>query len=397
MKTQRLIAAAIMLLFASCQKDAFNNTPAISESSLREMMSENGNNPDETILDAADRAYASDNGYVYIESNDADHNAILNYAQNHHDGSLTLEQTVMTGDKGAGAPLNSQGAVVLSKDHHWLFAVNTGSNSISSFAVDNEGDITLSHTRGCEGVFPVSICNYHDLVYVVNSVTADITGFRLESDGSLTYIPSSYQKLSVPNAIPAQIAFGTYGNAVIVTERFGNVISSFAIDASTGGSAAGIFTPSVGDEPFGFDFARDDYMIVSNTAFGAPHRGSCTSYEDFLHPTALNGAVPNGQTASCWVSVAKFGRYAFVTNTGNNTIASYYVRKNGNIYFTGGTVINTGLAPIDLKVSGDDRYVYCINSESHTIGKFKRNKYGGLTAIGTVPHIPDFAAGMAAY
>lgn len=397
MKRKLLLAGAIMLSLASCQKDEFNKTSsAPSDAALKEMILENGNNPDETVLNDANRTSVFSEGYVYIQSNDANQNAVLNYAQDHRTGSLTLEQTVMSGGKGAGGGLGSQGAVALSKDHHWLFAVNAGSNSISSFKVDAEGDITLSHTVNSQGKFPVSVCVYENLVYVVNQVSSNIAGFKLDNDGNLTFITNSKQKLSVPNAIPAQIAFAPFGGSVIVSERFGNTISTFAVDASTGAAGTGIFTPSAGDEPFGFDFSRDKYMIVSNTAFATANLGSCTSYEGFLHPKAVNGVVPNYQTATCWVSTTNDGRYAFTTNTQSNNITSYYVNSNGSVYFLSWSIINTGNTPIDLKVSGDNRFVYCINSMSHTISKFKRGAYGTLSDIGKV-NIPPYAAGMAAY
>ena len=64
------------------------------------------------------------------------------------DGSLTPAGSYATGGLGSGAGLGSQGAIILSKDNRWLFAVNAGSNDISSFRgrrpgaeVDQQGGI----------------------------------------------------------------------------------------------------------------------------------------------------------------------------------------------------------------------------------------------------------------
>ena len=397
MKTQKLFVVVIVLLLASCRKEEFTNNPTdASQSSLHEMIAENGNNPDEAILSATARTSEEDEGYVYIQSNDADKNTIINFAQSHEDGSLTLEETVMTGGKGAGKALGSEGAVALNKNHTWLLAVNAGSNSISSFSVDEEGDLELKDTKSSEGKFPVSVCIYGDLVYVVNSDSWDIAGFTLQSDGRLHYITGSHQKLSAPGAAPAQIAFSPDGHSVVVTEKLTNTISTFKL-SSAGAAGAGIFTPSVGKEPFGFDFSRNMYMVVSNAAAGTPNKSSCTSYGGLPHPSAINGAIPNFQTAACWVSASKYGRFAYVANTGSNTIVTYYVASSGDIFFLPWTIMQTGKAPSDLRVSGDNKYVYCINSESHTIGKFKRTFFGILINIGHVSNIPAHAAGMAAY
>src|SRR5437016_4509384 len=81
----------------------------------------------------------SNQGFVYTESNDAGQNAILTYAQSSN-GKLTFLRSTPSGGSGSGAPLGSQGALAFDDVQvHWLFAVNAGSNSISSFSVDDNG------------------------------------------------------------------------------------------------------------------------------------------------------------------------------------------------------------------------------------------------------------------
>src|SRR5512141_2642613 len=72
-------------------------------------------------------AAAGDSGAVYTLTNSAAGNevAIFNRAA---DGTLTAAGTVSTGGLGSGAGLGSQGALTLSANHKWLFAVNAGSN-----------------------------------------------------------------------------------------------------------------------------------------------------------------------------------------------------------------------------------------------------------------------------
>ena len=55
------------------------------------------------------------------------------------DGSLSFEAAYPTGGLGSGSGLGSQGAVVISKDGRWLFAVNAGSNEVSVFRVKPQG------------------------------------------------------------------------------------------------------------------------------------------------------------------------------------------------------------------------------------------------------------------
>jgi hypothetical protein len=84
--------------------------------------------------------YASDNfigsgGTVFVMTNDASKNEVLAY-QRLFDGRLTLKERFNTGGRGSGGttdPLQSQGSLILSEDHNLLFAINSGSGTISSF------------------------------------------------------------------------------------------------------------------------------------------------------------------------------------------------------------------------------------------------------------------------
>ena len=81
--------------------------------------------------------------------------------------------------------LGSEGAIAINKDHTLLFAVNAGSNSVSSFKIKNDGSLELKYTVSSGGTLPISVCVHDNLLYVVNSTTANIRGFALGSNGSL--------------------------------------------------------------------------------------------------------------------------------------------------------------------------------------------------------------------
>ncbi len=55
------------------------------------------------------------------------------------DGTLTPGPASATGGSGTGKGLGSQGALALSDDGRWLFAVNAGSNDLSAFRVTPAG------------------------------------------------------------------------------------------------------------------------------------------------------------------------------------------------------------------------------------------------------------------
>ena len=399
MKVSGIAIIACAFVFSSCRKEDLAKQPPQqqkqSESSLKEMILENGANPDEIASASTEKNRGE--GYVYTESNDAWQNSIVIYKQ-HSNGELSWYKSVASGGPGAGASLGSQGALVIDENHQWLFAVNAGDNTVSSFWVHSNGNLTLKHTVSSGGMMPVSVTVHDHLLYVVNAGSSNICGFWIGTDGTLEKIKHSKRSLSASNAGPAQIMFHPDGKVLYVTEKNTNKIAVFMVD-NNGAAGTGNFTNSVGATPFGFDIAQHKYLVVSNASGGVAGAGSCTSYatDQWGNINSLFGAVPDFQTAPCWVATAKWGRFAYTTNAGSNTISSYYVSPFGAIFLIFFTITPTDASPIDIKVSGNNHFVYNINSGSHTITEYRRGLFGTLNSIGHITGIPEHASGLAVY
>ena len=404
------MAIAIMFFISSCNKSMDKNISQTDhpQTITEDMMSENGANPDELAISENSAAINSDlnnavgldknNGhFLYTESNNSGTNEILIY-QIRRNGTLEWKGSVNSGGAGTGAALGSQGALVLDKNHNWLFAVNAGSNSVSSFKVGNDGSLTLAHTESSGGAGPNSVSVYGNLLYVLNHGSDNIHGFRIGPGGTLSDIPGSSQPLSATAVDAPQISFIPNGNWIVVTEKATNIISTFRVK-NNGSVSSGIFTPSVGQTPFGFDFSRNRFMIVSNAVGGAAGAGSATSYVTGGNgvPRDVNGAVPNFESAPCWFATTKFGRFAYTTNTATNNISSYYVAPWGGLYLVQGEAAKTDMGPLDIVVAANDYFVYELNSKSNTIGGYHRKFFGGLEFISNVSGLPAPATGLATY
>nr|WP_249436022.1 beta-propeller fold lactonase family protein [Paenibacillus sp. Marseille-Q4541] len=120
-------------------------------------------------------------------------------------GTGTRKVSSVTANDGID-PLVSQGSLSLSRDGRFLFAVNAGSHSISSFIINDSGGLVLADVKPSGGAQPNSVTVFDDLLYVSNvgnsadRITSNITGFRIEDNGCLTYIPGSTHYPSLRNS-----------------------------------------------------------------------------------------------------------------------------------------------------------------------------------------------------
>jgi 6-phosphogluconolactonase (cycloisomerase 2 family) len=345
-------------------------------------------------------AYAAGSGgRVYTQSNEADGNEILVF-QRAEDGALDFAQAFETGGAGSGAGLGSQGAVILSKDGRWLFAVNAGSNEVSIFRV-SRGGLNLTDVVPSGGEMPISLTYHGGLLYVLNAGGAgNIAGYRLNHKGELALVPGSIRPLSNhgagPSPGPAQIEFTPDGRHLVVTEKMTNLIDRYGVRQDGRARGPQVFE-SAGITPFGFAFADKGQLIVSE-AFGGEENASATSSYRFSREglEVISASVPTHQTAACWVVITKNNRYAYTTNTGSNSISSYRIRFDGSLRLLESVAGETGAGPIDMALSPDSRLLYSLDSGSAAISGFRVKTDGGLEKIDFTAGLPASSVGLAA-
>ena len=201
-------------------------------------------------------------GAVYSLTNSAEGNAVAVYDRA-PDGRLSSPRFYPTAGLGSGAGgLGSQGGVALTNDGHVLLAVNAGSNTVSAFAVTTDG-LELLDVVSSFGSQPVSIAVSGHAAFVLNATSLSIHGYSVDKRG-LTPIAGSGRALSATANTPSQIAFAPNG-VPIVTERGSNTIDSFTLDANQVPSAPKQIA-SVGNAPFGFDFAHGNAIVSDANA-----------------------------------------------------------------------------------------------------------------------------------
>jgi 6-phosphogluconolactonase len=140
-------------------------------------------------------------GAVFALTNAPTGNAVVAYARG-ADGSLIEAGSYATGGTGTGAGLGSQGAIIVSDDQRWVFAVNAGSNSISSFRIHPRG-LELVDTEFSGGAMPTSLAFRRGLLYVLNAgVPNNVSGFVVDRRGTLTPLAGSARPLSAVSTNP---------------------------------------------------------------------------------------------------------------------------------------------------------------------------------------------------
>ena len=330
-------------------------------------------------------------GALYALTNSAQGNAVALYDRA-ADGTLSAPRFFPTSGLGTGAGLGSQGAVALTDDGRALLAVNAGSNTVSTFAVEN-GGLRLLDVVSSLGSRPTSVTVRHDVAFVLNAGTLSISGYRLDKDG-LSPIAGSSRGLSANASTPSEISFAPNG-VLVVTERGSNTIDSFVLDADNIPSAPQQIA-SVGNTPFGFDFAGGN-AIVSDANAG-PGNSAATAYSVAADGTisAIGGPVQTGQGAACWLIASKDGRFAFTANAGSGSISTFAVGPTGALTLLTTTVISAGAHVIDEAISNNGRFLYVLADQIGQVYGYRINADGSLSALGAVSGLPAGNGGLVA-
>jgi 6-phosphogluconolactonase len=332
-------------------------------------------------------------GAVFVQTNAA-HNEVIAFSRA-ADGSLARSGQFATGGAGDGnAHLPSQGSVTLTRDRRHLLVTNLASNDVSVFAV-NGGMLELTKTVPT-GTAPRSVAEHDGLVFVLNTGDAMIKGFRLV-DGDLVPLDGGTRPLSTPDG--AQVGFTPDGRALVVTERGGDKISSYAVgmDGMLGEART---IDSLGATPYGFAISDEGTIVVTEAFRAEKGAAAASSYRidgDAIMPAT--SSVGNGRSEICWAVISNDGRYAFTTNFADGAVSRYAIGMDGSLTLEDATAAITedgrpGLRDEDL--SSDGRFLYAIDADQGQVVGWSVDARGNLMQVGSWGGLPVTVAGLAA-
>src|SRR5580704_7540670 len=176
-------------------------------------------------------------GNLYMQTNEV-RNAIVHYRWS-ASGTLTEVERVPTGGAGSGelSPIyhtkrpndfEGAGSVILTPDRRFLFITNAGDNSVSSFAVSEDGELTLVDTKRTGnatsgGAKSLAYAPASRTLYVLHTFGPDhLRLMSVDGEGKLTPRPGKYSVNTTDwnNRVPTMAVLSPDGKFLFVGSAF---------------------------------------------------------------------------------------------------------------------------------------------------------------------------------
>jgi 6-phosphogluconolactonase (cycloisomerase 2 family) len=403
-----------------------------------------------------------DGGHLYMQTNET-RNSIVHYRRG-NDGALTEVERCSTGGAGSGhiSPIyhisrpnhfEGAGSVRLTPDRRFLFTTNGGDNSVSSFAVDKEGWLTLldvkrtGNTQG-GGAKSVAYAPASRTLFVVHTFGPDhLRLMSVDNEGNLTPRPERYSVSTMewPNRVPTMAVLSPDAKFLILGTTFDELPSRKNPDGSLilwipHGNGELHSIASNAPDPDGIIV----FPIGENGALGEPSLydggGASPFYIAFLHnrpDTFIIGeavsdglamgtidadgkinvgpVVPIDTSAGvpselCWLAVSPDDRLVFATNFGYSNLSSFRVDGNvltiakdpacpkvpgdGTFRAINGTVSS---GPSDSWMTPDGEYLYQIYGNAAKLVSYATQPDGALTEISRIDIPYNSPQGLAGF
>jgi 6-phosphogluconolactonase (cycloisomerase 2 family) len=342
-----------------------------------------------------------ENHALFVESESASGNRVLAYNRA-SDGTISFAGSYATGGVGSTAvgatadPIASQDGLTLINNDNELVATNSGSDTVTVFAVEGS-HLTYLQQVGSQGQFPVSVASNGNSVAVLNAGgTGSVAQFRLFG-GFLSPLNAQVRSLNLSNTTPpdfhhgaGEVAYSPNGKFLIVNTKLST--NSFEVfPLGFNGSLAVTPVVTAADNPLPFAFVFDGAGNIVSAEAGT---SSVSTYSINSNGSLTSlGTVADGQAALCWISGAN--GYFFGSNAGSGNVSSFDENSAGAPQLVNATAAVAHAGTIDSAVSPDGQDLYVESGGAGTVDAYSIGAGGTLTQIETIFNIPVASEGIA--
>ena len=282
--------------------------------------------------------------------------------------------TVTTG----GATGANPRGITVSPDGAFAYAINSGANTISQFAVAADGSLsplsipTVSVPAGSAPWFMV-ITPDGRFAYVTNRSGNTLGQFRVLSDGRLVALPTA---TIAAGTTPEGLAMSPAGTYLYVASRSTHQVLQYAIDQSTG-QLSPLATPAVAtsSEPTSVVIAPNGtYLYVVAITGGKVDQYTIGAGGLLAPMTPANASLVNGHVGA----VSPDGQSLYASSWGGSTIGQFGIGGSGALSALTPATVAGSSYPVGVVVSPDGANVYMANYGASTISQYARNAGTGL-------------------
>jgi 6-phosphogluconolactonase (cycloisomerase 2 family) len=327
-------------------------------------------------------------GHLYMQTNEL-RNAVVHFRRSANGGIEEIDR-VATGGAGSGefkptsgqesAPNAFEGAasVILSRDRRFLFTTNGGDNTVSCFAVADDGRLTLldvcptgNPVEGRSGTAKsLAYAPETGTLYVLHSFGADhLRLISVDAEGKLTSRPERYtvNTHDKPDRISTMVVLAPNGRHVFVGTTFdepasanpdgsailwvpragrgpGDALKSIASNAPDpdglavfpvrhdGALGSARFYDANGGSPFYIAFLhqRPDTFVIGEAVGDGCVLGTIGDDGNVeIGPLVKIDTSPGLPSELCWLSVSPDDRFVYATNFGYSYVSTFAINGKG--------------------------------------------------------------------
>src|SRR5260370_26607194 len=391
-------------------------------------------------------------------------NAVVHYRWS-ASGTLVEVERVATGGAGSGelSPIyhvkrpndfEGAGSVILTQDRRFLFTTNAGDNSVSSFAVSEDGELTLVDTKRTGnatsgGAKSLAYAPSSRTLFVVHTFGPDhLRLMSVDAKGKLTARPEQYSANTTDwtNRGPTMAVLSPDGKFLVVGTTFDELPSrknpdgslilwiprpdgTLHLIASNAPDPDGLVVFPVGEDgtlgapslydasgisPFYIAFLHNrpdtfiiGYAISDGVAMG---RIDADGKINVISPLVKIDTSAGLPSELCWGAVSPDDRFVYTTNFGYSTVSSF--RIDGDVLSIAkeparpqvpgaGTfrAINGAFStgPTDNWITPDGKYLYQIYGNASKLVGYATKPDGSLEEVTSVTIPYNSPEGLAGF